>query len=207
MTWAIVAVAVIVVLIFISSKKKPAGRGSSGSTVDDSRRLLAGLVLQNRNRFSALPEDETNELISALRQDAETHWNHAYNSAISDGKDGKFATHLALFSVACAIMTGEQHPDKSFNGGLDLETVPFKSLPPEQAKSAFIEYCIAKYLPRKSDWDILNPALLKFADEVFENAKSETDADGYIYEMIYRETLDWQKILAEALSATNKAKA
>lgn len=57
------------------------------STIEDSRRLLAGLVLQNRNRFSALPEDERNELFSALLQDAETYWNHAYSSAISDGKE------------------------------------------------------------------------------------------------------------------------
>ena len=132
------------------------------------------------------------------------HWNHAYNAGISDGKDEKFATQLALFRTAAVIMTGDQRPDASLHGGLDLETVPFKELPPPQAKLAFIEYCVAKYTPNLANWSVLNTALLKFGDEVFENSKLEANSDGYIYAMIYRETLDWQKFLAQAISEKNK---
>jgi len=101
------------------------------------------------------------------------------------------------------LITGEQKAPRVFSSGLDLETVPFKALPPEQAKSAQVEYCIAKYLPEKTDWKILNDALLKFADETFEAAKTHSDPDGYIYEMIYCETLDWQKFLLKALGERN----
>ena len=75
-----------------------------------------------------------------------------------------------------------------------------RSLPPEQAKAAAIEYCIAKYNLPRANPDILIPALLTFADETFETAKTQPNPDGYLYEMIYREILDWQKYLAQALS-------
>lgn len=88
-----------------------------------------------------------------------------------------------------------------------LEVVPFKSLPPEQAKAAAVEYCISKYHPHKADLNVLRPALLRFADETFQTAEGEPNPDAYLYEMIYRETLDWQKFLAKALSDRTRADA
>lgn len=210
MTWVIVAIVAVAALPFLFSKGKTVSGGgatpvSSGSPIEDSRRKLAALVLQNRNRALSLSGNEASEMISALRRDADTYWNHGYDSAIRDGKGEKFATQVGLFGVAAAILTGEQHPDPSLNGGLDLETVPFKELPPKEAKAAFIEYCVVKYIPAKAEMGKLVPELLKFADKVFEEAKTHPNPDEYIYEMIYRETLDWQRVLAEALSKRNKA--
>ncbi|MGO8024877.1 hypothetical protein [Rhizobium leguminosarum] len=210
MTWIIVAVVVILVLFFLMSGKKqsaaPAALPPAGKlSPEDSRRKLEAEFARNKLRFQAMPDDEAKEIMAALHTDAETHWDHAYNTASADAKGAPFATQLALFRTAAVILTGEQQPDESFFGGLDLETVPFKELPPDQAKAAFFEYCVAKYSPQHADWNVLNPALLKFADKVFGDSKSQSNPDGYVYEMIYRETLDWQKFLAEALS--NRAKA
>ncbi|MGO7273914.1 hypothetical protein ACCT18_01250 [Rhizobium ruizarguesonis] len=205
MTWIIVAVVVVVILFFLMSGKKSAPSTatlpSSGKpSVEDSRRKLEAEFSRNKLRFQGMPDDEACALMDALRADAKMHWEHAFNTAYADAKGAPFATQLALFRTAAMILTGEQQPDESFFGGLDLETVPFKDLPPEQAKAAFFEYCVAKFAPRHADLSILNPALLQFADKVFEDSKSQSNPDGYVYEMIYRETLDWQKFLAEALS-------
>jgi hypothetical protein len=59
---------------------------------------------------------------------------------------------------------------------------------------------VAKYAPTAADWDLLNRSLLSFGDKVFEDSKSQAKPDQYVYEMIYRETLDWQKFLAKAIS-------
>ncbi|WP_107675045.1 hypothetical protein [Agrobacterium sp. LAD9] len=209
MTWIIIAVVVIVVLFFLMSGKKSApstpALPSGKLSVEDSRRKLEAEFSRNKLRFQAMPDDEARALMDALRADANMHWEHAFNTASADAKGAPFATQLALFRTAAVILTGEQQPDESFFGGLDLETVPFKDLPPEQAKAAFFEYCVAKFAPRYADLSILNPALLKFADKIFQDSKLQSNPDGYVYEMIYRETLDWQKFLAEALS--NRAKA
>lgn len=210
MTWIIIAVAVIAILGFFMSGKKPASSAAalpSGGklTTEDSRRRLEGEFARNKLRFQTMPDDEAGELMGALRTDAGAHWDHAFNAASADGKGAPFATQLALFRTAAVVLTGEQQPDEAFFGGLDLETVPFKELPPEQARAAFIEYCVAKYAPDSADWNAINPALLKFADKVFEDSKSQSQPDHYIYEMIYRETLDWQRFLAEALSKRAKA--
>lgn len=212
MTWIIVAVVVVVVLFFLMSGKKsttaPASLPASGKlSTEDSRRKLEDEFSRNKRRMQELSDDEAKALMDALRADAEPHWDHAYNAAAADAKGAPFATHLALFRTAAVILTGEQKPDESFFGGLDLETVPFKDLAPEQAKAAFFEYCVAKYSPTHADWSVLSPALLKFAEKVFEDSKQQSNPDGYVYEMIYRETLDWQKFLAEALSNRSKANA
>lgn len=209
MTWIIIAVVVIVVLFFLMAGKKSApstpALPSGKLSVEDSRRKLEAEFSRNKLRFQAMPDDEARALMDALRADANMHWEHAFNTASADAKGAPFATQLALFRTAAVILTGEQQPDESFFGGLDLETVPFKDLPPEQAKAAFFEYCVAKFAPRYADLSIMTPALLQFAEKVFEDSKSQSNPDGYLYEMIYRETLDWQKFLAEALS--NRAKA
>lgn len=209
MTWIIVAVVVVVVVFFLMSGKKQSTApkfvtGAGKLSTEDSRRKLEAEFTRNKVRFQAMPDEEATELMVALRADAGTHWDHAYTTASADAKGAPFATQLALFRTAAVILTGEQQPDKSFFGGLDLETVPFKELPPEQAKAAFFEYCVAKYSPKYADWSVLNTALLKFADKVFEDSKSQSNPDGYVYEMIYRETLDWQKFLAETLSSRAK---
>lgn len=211
MGWIVVVGVVVIGLIFLMSKSKgstpPAISSNSGTpTVEVSRQQLAAMVDHNKRRAATLPDDETRELAEALRVDAETYWSHAYNAATSDGKDQKFATQLGLFSVACAILTGEQHPPQSLYGGLDLETVPFKSLHPDEARPAFIEYCVAKVMPSQADWSVLNASLLKYGDEVFAEANSHSNPDSYVYEMIYRETLDWQKFLAEAISVREKSR-
>lgn len=210
MTWIIVAVAVVVILFFLMGKKSstaPAALPSGKLSTEDSRRKLEAEFSRNKMRFQAMPDDEAKALMDALREDATTHWNHAFNTATGDGKDAKFATQLALFRTASVILTGEQQPDQSYYGGLDLETVPFKDLPSDEAKAAFLEYCVAKFNQSYADENVLNPALLKFADKVFDDSKSQSNPDGYVYEMIYRETLDWQKLLANALSDRAKAKA
>lgn len=212
MTWVIVGVVVVVVLFFLfsGSKKAPSGSSkfvSSGNSTEDSRRLLDGLVQENRARWAALPDSKVNELLEAMRRDVESFWEHAYGSAIRDGKDTAFATHVGLLRIASFLITGEEKTHEALNEGLLLEVVPFKNLPPEQAKAAAVEYCISKYNPSKADSGILIPALLRFADETFEAANSQSNPDAYIFEMIYRETLDWQKTLAEALSKRNKASA
>lgn len=205
MMWVIVAIVAVVAIFFMmSGKKQPSGQkalpGNGKLSVEDNRRKLEAEFARNKIRFQTMPSNEATELMVALRADAETHWDHAYNTASADAKGAQFATQLALFRTAAVILTGEQQPDESFFGGLDLETVPFKDLPSEQAKAAFIEYCVAKYSHNDADWNVLNPALLKFADRVFEDSKSESNPDGYVYEMIYKETLDWQKYLAHVLS-------
>lgn len=209
MTWIIIAVVVVVALFFLMSGKKSApptpALPSGKLSVEDSRRKLEAEFSRNKLRFQAMPDDEARALMDALRADANVHWEHAFNTASADAKGAPFATQLALFRTAAVILTGEQQPDESFFGGLDLETMPFKDLPPEQAKAAFFEYCVAKFAPRYADLSIMNPALLKFADKVFQDSKLQSNPDEYVYEMIYRETLDWQKFLAEALS--NRAKA
>ncbi|MBY5462083.1 hypothetical protein [Rhizobium leguminosarum] len=204
--------AVVAVLFFFMSGKKPASSAAalppSGQlSTEDSRRKLEAEFARNKMRFHAMPDKEARELMNALRTDAGTHWDHAFNTSSADAKGAQFATRLALFRTAAVVLTGEQQPDESFFGGLELETVPFKELPPEQARAAFFEYCVAKYGPSYADWNVLNPALLKFADKVFEDSKAQSNPDGYVYEMIYRETLDWQKFLAEALSNRSKANA
>lgn len=210
MTWIIVAVVVVVVLFFLMSGKKqppaPTALTATGKLpVEDSRRKLEAEFGRNKLRFQSMPDGEAKELMTALRADAAMHWDHAYNTASADAKGAQFATQLALFRTAAVILTGEQQPDEAFFGGLDLETVPFKELPPDQAKAAFLEYCVAKYSHGDADWSVLKPALLKFADKVFEDSKSQSNPDGYVYEMIYRETLDWQKYLAQAISDRAKA--
>lgn len=210
MGWIVVVGVVVIGLIFLMSKGKgsttPAISANSATpSVEESRQQLAAMVDHNKRRAAILPDDEARELAEALRVDADTFWSHAFNAAMADGKDQRFATHLGLFSTACAILTGEQHPPTSLNGGLDLETVPFKSLQADEARSAFIEYCVAKVMPAQADWAVLNTALLKYGDEVFAESKSQADPDGYIFEMIYRETLDWQKFLSEAISVREKS--
>lgn len=209
MTWIIVAVVVIAALVFLFSPSKRSAVTekfvSSGNSTEDSRRLLEGLVQENRTRWARLPDETVNDLIEAMRRDVESFWEHAYGSATRDGKDAAFATHVGLLRIASFLITGEEKTHEAFNEGLILEVVPFKNLPPEQAKAAAVEYCISKYHPSKADFGILIPALLQFADETFEAAKTKSNPDGYVYEMIYRETLDWQKILAEAISKRIKA--
>lgn len=193
----------------MSGKKQPTAPkalpGTGKLSVEDSRRKLEAEFTRNKMRFQAMPSNEATDLMVALRADAQTHWDHAYNTASADAKGAQFATQLALFRTAAVILTGEQQSDESFFGGLDLETVPFKELPPDQAKAAFLEYCVAKYSHNDADWSVLNPALLEFGDKVFENSKSQANPDGYVYEMIYKETLDWQKYLAQAISDRAKA--
>lgn len=212
MTWIILAVVVVVILFFLMSGKKsstaPASLPASGKlSTEDSRRKLEAEFTRNKVRFQAMSDEEAKDLMNALRVDAAAQWDHAFNTASADGKTAEFSTHLALFRTAAAIIAGEQQPDQSYYGGLELETVPFKQLPPDQAKAAFFEYCVAKFAPRYADLSILNSALLKFADKVFEESKSQSHPDGYVYDMIYRETLDWQKFLAEALGNRSKANA
>ncbi|MGJ7040916.1 hypothetical protein J2Y63_004184 [Shinella sp. BE166] len=211
MGWVVVVGVVLIGLIFQMSKSKgsttPAISANPATpSVEESRQRLAAMVDHNKRRAAILPDDEARELAEALRVDAETYWSHAFNTARQAGKDERFCTHLGLFSTACAILTGEQHPPKSLNGGLNLETVPFESLQTDEARSAFIEYCVAKVMPAQADWSALNTALLKFGDEVFAKSKSQPNPDGYIFEMIYRETLDWQKFLAEAISVQLKSR-
>lgn len=212
MMWVIVAiVAVVIIFLMMLGNKQPSALkalpGSGKLSVEDSRRKLETEFARNKLRFQTMSSNEATELMAALRIDAQTHWDHAYNTASAESKGSQFATQLALFRTAAVILTGEQQPHESFYGGLDLETVPFKELAPAQAKSAFLEYCVAKYSYKDADWNVLNPALLEFGDKVFDNSKAELDPDGYIYEMIYKETLDWQKYLAQALSDRQATKA
>lgn len=207
MMWVIVAIIAVIVIFFMMSGKKqstaPKALPSTGKrSTEDSRRKLEAEFSRNKMRFQAMPYNEATDLMAELRVDAKTHWDHAYNAASADTKGAQFATQLALFRTAAVILTGEQQPDESFYGGLDLETVPFKELPPDQAKAAFIEYCVAKYSHNDADWNVLRPALLQFANNVFEDSKSEANPDGYVFEMIYKETLDcrssWLKRSATA---------
>jgi len=147
-----------------------------------------------------MSDGELQEFVASLRQEAEVQWDHAYSTGNGDGKDATFCTQLALFRTAAVLLTGDQQPDRALYGGLDLETVPFKAMPADQARAGFIEYCVAKYVPAAADWDLLNRSLLGFGDKVFEDSKLQAKPDQYVYEMIYRETLDWQKFLAKAIS-------
>lgn len=205
MTWIIVTVVVLGMLFFLfsGSKKtssKPALPASSGNPTEDSRVLLDGLVQENRKRWAALPDSTVTELVDAQRRDVHGIWEFAYQSAIKDGKDASFGTQVALLRIASFLLIGEDKSHEAFNGGLVLETVPFREMPADQAKAAAVEYFISKYNMPKANPEILLPALLAFGDKVFENSKTESNPNGYIYEMIYRETLDWQKYLAQALS-------
>ncbi|TCA26248.1 hypothetical protein [Rhizobium leguminosarum] len=206
MTWIIIAVVVVGALFFfMSSSMKSAAANtarlaSSASSTEDSRRYLEALFSENRLRVQGMPDSEIREFISALRQEADTHWSHAYSTCMGDGRGEKLAKQLALFRTAAVILTGEQQPDQSLYGGLDLETEPFKAMSADQAKAMFVEYCVAKYAPGSADWISLNQGLLSFGDKVFEDSKSQPTPDHYVYQMIYRETLDWQKFLARAIS-------
>ncbi|XKM38250.1 hypothetical protein A4U53_004160 (plasmid) [Rhizobium ruizarguesonis] len=207
MTWLVVAVMVVGALFFLMSSSRksaptytPARTAVSAPSTEDSRRNLDALFTRNQLRVQGMSDSELRAFISALRQEAEVHWTHAYSTCMGDGKDEKISIQLALFRTAAVILTGEQLPDDSLYGGLDLETVPFKDMPADQAKAAFVEYCVAKYAPGSADWDLLDRSLLGFGDKVFDDSKSQPKPDHYIYEMIYRETLDWQKFLARAIS-------
>lgn len=213
MTWIVLAVVVagVIFFLFSGSKNKSSSKvalpPSSGNPTEDSRVLLDGLVQENRKRWTAMPDSMIVELIDAQRRDIDPMWDYAYNSAISDGKDAAFAKQVALLKIASFLITGEDKIYPAFSEGLVLETVPFRGLPNEQAKAATVEYCISKYNAPKANPEILLPALLAFADKTFQEAETRPDADAYIYEMIYRETLDWQKYLAQALSDRQAGKA
>lgn len=213
MTWIVVAVVVVGVLFFLFSGSKnknslrPALPVSSGNPTEDSRVLLDDLVQENRKRWAALPDSTVTELVNAQRRDVNGIWDFAYQSAISDGKDASFATQVALLRVATFLIVGEEKSHAPLTEGLVLETVPFRGMPPEQAKAAAVEYFISKYNMSKANPEILIPALLTFADETFKASESQPNPDGYVYEMIYKETLDWQKYLAQALSDRQAGKA
>ncbi|MGO7050105.1 hypothetical protein ACCT07_32375 [Rhizobium johnstonii] len=213
MTWIIVAVVVVAVLFFLFSGSKnknpakPALPASSGNPTEDSRVLLDGLVQENRKRWAALPDSTVAELADAQRRDVHGIWDFAYQSAISDGKDASFATQVALLRVATFLIIGDDKTHEAFNGGLVLETLPFREMPADQAKTAAVEYFISKYNMPKANPEILMPALLTFGDQVLENSKSQADPDRYVYEMICRGTLDWQKYLAQAIADRAKGNA
>jgi hypothetical protein len=207
MTWIVVAVVAIGAFFFLKSSSKksvttpvPTRSPIAPPSTEDSRRNLETLVAQNQLRVRAMSDAELQEFVGSLRQEAEVQWDHAYSTGIGDGKDATFSTQLALFRTAAVLLTGDQQPDRALYGGLDLETVPFKAMPADLAKAGFVEYCVAKYAPTAADWDLLNRSLLSFGDKVFEDSKSQAKPDQYVYEMIYRETLDWQKFLAKAIS-------
>jgi len=207
MTWIVVAVIAIGAFFFLkSSSKKPAATAMpthspiAAPSTEDSRRNLEALFAQKQLRVQGMSNSEVQEFVAALREEAEAQWNHAYNTSIGDGKDATFSTQLALFRTAAVLLTGDQQPDKSLYGGLDLETVPFKAMPADVAKAGFVEYCVAKYAPAAADWSLLNRTLLRFGDKVIEDSTSQAKPDQYVYEMIYCETLDWQKFLAKAIS-------
>jgi len=207
MTWLVVAAIIVGIFLFLKSSSKksaptpaPTRTAIAAPSTEDSRRSIEALFVQNKLRVQGMSDSELREFVAALREEAEAQWDHAYSTGIGDGKDATFSTQLALFRTAAVLLTGDQQPDQALYGGLDLETVPFKAMPADLAKAGFVEYCVAKYAPTAADWDLLNRSLLSFGDKVFEDSKSQAKPDQYLYEMIYRETLDWQKFLARAIS-------
>lgn len=166
---------------------------------------------QKVNAIKAKAEKLKNEgerlgMLAALRDAVEQHFDHGYDAATSDGKNREFAIEVGLVGAAAIALAAQEKPDPSLQSGIAIEIFPFKSLPANQAKVAFREYVVSKYFPEHTDWQLLNKALLIFADGIFKESKNNSDPDEFIYRMIYQEAVDWQRYAAKEISAKDKYK-
>ena len=74
-----------------------------------------------------------------------------------------------------------------------METVPFNNLDPGLGRAAVAEYLVWKFFPERAEMRPLNEALAEFVKGVLEKAKTNND-DQLVYEMIYSEKYDWQRL-------------
>lgn len=189
----VTTVSIVVVVLLISRKKqaKPAN-GSAG---------VGELTEAAKRKIRTLPATEQAKLLSELRLEIERHFAHTYSEAAAKGIEARVANELALFRTASFALTGREIPLPEHERDLQMETVPFNKLPPEQSKAAFQEYIISKLFSEKADYVVLYDALREFSEDVFRRSETEADPDVFIYNMIFRETRDWQRYIAADISS------
>lgn len=189
----VTTVLIVIVVMFFSQKKR-----SQQSKVSDSVEVLTE---GTRIKVRALSQAERAKLLTELRGDIERHFEHVYAEAAAKGMELRIATELALFRAASIALTGSEIPLPEHEKDLQMETVPFNRLPPEQAKIAFREYVISKFFAAEADYVVLYDALREFGEDVFKRSETEANPDAFIYNMIFRETWDWQRYIAADVSS------
>lgn len=120
------------------------------------------------------------------------------------GKEAGFCHQVGVLEAVSAILGGGVQDDDRFTMMLQMETVPFNQLPPEVGRIAVAEYLVWKLFPQSADVEVLRGPLANFRAKVFADAEAEEDQDGIIYEMLYSDRNDWQR-LALSLQEADEA--
>jgi hypothetical protein len=188
MAWIIgIVVAGLVVVLLMK-----AGRGAP--TIRQQSRSM-------HERVAALPEGEKDELSQEVRQLALDQYDMASAKAKEAGKDIAFAHQVGVLrAVSAVIIMGEQ-VDRYREQELQMETVPFNKLSPQEGRQAIAEYLVWKFFPAKAEESAFSPALAAFKSQILADADGQPD--GFIFDMIYCVKYDWQRYIAEKLTSVN----
>lgn len=149
-----------------------------------------------QERAKLLPQSERERLSSEARELALEQYEMASAKAKEAGKDDAFAHQVGVLRAVSAVIVMGERVDPQREMELQMETVPFNKLPPEEGKRAVAEYLVYKFFPDQADEAVFAPALSSFKREILAEAEKDEDPDGLLFEMIYSAKLDWQRYLA-----------
>ncbi|MBS0505519.1 MAG: hypothetical protein JSS55_17330 [Proteobacteria bacterium] len=166
MEW-LIGIAVVALVIFFLAN----GRRDTVPTVRQHTRSA-------QERAKSLPEDEKDELSAEVRELALEQYDMASAKAKEAGKDDAFAHQVGVLRAVSAVIVQGERVDPYREQELQMETVPFNKLPPDEGRRAVSEYLVYKFFPDRADERSFSPALASFKRQLSADAEKQNDPDG-----------------------------
>lgn len=156
---------------------------------------------RERGRF--LPLAEQQSLAEIARSRARERYDFASDEAFKAGKDASFAHQVGVFGAVAAVLNEGSNGDRETERWLQMETIPFNLLDPQEGRAAVTEYLIWKFFPDLADKELLSKAIGAFKAKLVKDAETEPDGDAFIFNMLYSARYDWQRYAAEIATYDN----
>lgn len=146
-----------------------------------------------KERGSPLPDNEKDKLSAEIRETALAQYDLGMQKARGMGMYDAFAHQLGVFSAVSSVINPAGHVSAHNEYEIQMETVPFNKLLPDEGRQAVAEYLVYKFFPDRADESLFSPALATFYNAVAADAKDQPK--GFMFEMIYCVKYDWQRYI------------
>jgi hypothetical protein len=162
-------------------------------------------ISDQKSRAQLLSDDEQEDLAQEARRLALAGYDRLSEAARVRGKSESFSHEAGVLDAAFCVLANDDaaRRNEDVRRAMQMETIPFNKLEPELGRVAVAEYLVWKFFPNKADTKKLRVAIREFVDDFF--ATDAVDDDRFVFEMIYANRYDWQKLAAE--EAKNRLKA
>lgn len=184
MTWeALVAIFIVAALLFFRRKSS----ANNTSQLDFS---------EQQAKTEKMPREEQLALADDIRALAFAGYDRLSSGALEDGRDESFANEVGVLDAAMCVLANEnsQRQNSDIRAAVQMEALPFNAVDPFLGRAGIAEYLVWKFFPHAADMNVLEQAIARFVDTVFDKADKDAGGSDHIFKLIYSDRYDWQKL-------------